>query len=312
MTGLDRDTYRGLYDSLESYEDIRRIHDEHGFDEDLLLVIYTHRVSRDASKRYYPVLHQAPRLLSDWKRGKSYLQIAQELRFPPVLIAQMIEKQKATPRKTFWDGFRHPEAIADARMRREVLEVLEADWVYSPRGGELQRARGVKGEERLAAWLKRHNLTYRTEKDLRGKFAKTPDALLDHPIWVGGQKIHWIESKANFGDDVELRRNLRKQLEPYVGMFGPGAVVYWYGFVSGAQSPDGILLWDGDMIEGFAPEPPPEGGEAPAKVSPPTRPAHHAPASAPPAERRERPARSEEPPAPVKPKRRPVDRSAYF
>jgi len=118
---------------------------------------------------------------------------------------------------------------------------------------ERQRERGRKGEARLYDWLQRHGIKYRTEVDLRGKYAKTPDALLDHPIVFFGQKLQWIESKANFGDDVELRRNLRKQLAPYTELFGEGAVVYWYGYVDGAESPDGILLWDGPTIESITP-----------------------------------------------------------
>jgi len=108
-------------------------------------------------------------------------------------------------------------------------------------------------------WLDRHGIGFRTEKDLRGKYQKTPDALLDEPIVIYGQKLTWIESKANFGDDVELRKNLRRQLGPYTEIFGEGAVVYWYGFVDGAESPPGILLWDAEMFESMNPfikEPP--------------------------------------------------------
>ncbi|HEV2428246.1 MAG TPA: TPD domain-containing protein, partial [Thermoplasmata archaeon] len=68
-----------------------------------------------------------------------------------------------------------------------------------------------------------------------------------------GQKIAWIESKANFGDDVELKKNLRRQLGPYTELFGEGAVVYWYGYVDNADSPPGILLWDGPTIESITP-----------------------------------------------------------
>ncbi|MGI0067559.1 MAG: TPD domain-containing protein, partial [Thermoplasmata archaeon] len=136
---------------------------------------------------------------------------------------------------------------------------------YSPRGMDIQRARGLKGEERMQRWLEKHGIGYRTEKDLRGKYAKTPDALLDDPIYFFGQKITWIESKANFGDDVELRKNLKRQLGPYTEIFGEGAVVYWYGYVEDAESPPGILLWDADTIEGLTPTVTPHPEEAPAE-----------------------------------------------
>ncbi|MEM0129250.1 MAG: TPD domain-containing protein [Thermoplasmata archaeon] len=261
---MDAATYRRLYDALATVEDVHRIaHEEHR-DEELLMVIHTHRVTRDATRRFYPVQRQVPRLAGQWRRGRSILDIAREWRFPPVLMGQMMLKELGIPRKKVWQVFLHPEAAPDARLRREVEDLLAADPIYSPQGMEVQRERGRRGEERLARWLERHGIGYRTEKDLRGKYAKTPDALLDDPIYFFGQKITWIESKANFGDEVELRKNLKRQLGPYTEIFGEGAVVYWYGHIEDAASPPGILLWDAETIEGLTPSvrPHPEGTPA--------------------------------------------------
>ncbi|HZY70709.1 MAG TPA: TPD domain-containing protein [Thermoplasmata archaeon] len=256
---MDRETYRRLSDALVNYADIQRIAEAEGRDPELLFVIYTHRVSRDATRRFYVVKRQVPRLAGQWRHGKSMLDIAREWKFPPVLMGQMLLQELKIPRKKVWGTFLNPESAPDARLRREVVHLLEHDQVYSPQGMELQRERGRRGEERLYGWLEQHGIAYRTEKDLRGKYTKTPDALLDHPIIFYGQKLKWIESKANFGDDVELRKNLRRQLGPYTELFGEGAVVYWYGYVDGADSPPGILLWDGPTIESITPtvQPPP-------------------------------------------------------
>ena len=40
-----------------------------------------------------------------------------------------------------------------------------------------------------------------------------------------------VESKATFGDPYEIRRHIKKQLQPYSDLFGDGAVVYWFGHV---------------------------------------------------------------------------------
>jgi hypothetical protein len=265
---MDRATYRRLYDTLATHTDVARVAREEGFEEELLFVIYTHRVTRDATRRFYVVKRQMGRLVQSWRHGRTILDIAMEWNFPPVLMGQMMLGELKIPRKKVWGTFLHPETAPDDRLRKEVQAVLAADPIYSPQGMEAQRDRGRRGEERLYDWLQRHGLAYRTEKDLRGKYSKTPDALLDHPIVFHGQKLHWIESKANFGDDVELRRNLRKQLAPYTELFGEGAVVYWYGFVDGAESPPGILLWDGPTIEGITPAAAPH--PAPAHVASPS------------------------------------------
>jgi hypothetical protein len=276
---MDRATYQRLYDSLVTYEDVHRIaHAEH-FDEELLFVIHTHRVTRDATRRFYVVKRQLPRLVHQWRKGRPMLEIAKEWKFPPVLLGQQMLGELGIPRKKVWGTFLHPETAPDVRLRREVEELLAADMIYSPHGMELQRDRGRRGEDRLQHWLEKHGIGYRTEKDLRGKYAKTPDALLDEPIVFYGQRLKWIESKANFGDDVELRKNLRRQLAPYTELFGEGAVVYWYGYVDGATSPDGILLWDGDTFESITPivPPRPEGSHAGSHSRDPVRRPHPAP-----------------------------------
>lgn len=293
---MDRATYQRLYDALATYEDVHRIaHDEHR-DEDLLFVIHTHRVTRDATRRFYVVKRQMPRLAGQWKRGRSMLDIAREWRFPPVLLGQQMLLELGIPRKKVWGMFLDPATAPDARLKKEVEALLANDMIYSPRGMELQRDRGRRGEERLARWLDTHGIGHRTEKDLRGKFTKTPDALLDEPIILVGQKIGWIESKANFGDDVEMRKNLKRQLGPYTQLFGEGVVVYWYGYVEGAESPPGVLLYDGDSFEQLTPVVPPRTAGAsaahhsrdparrPHPVAPPSGPgsAHDGSAAAPP------------------------------
>ncbi len=261
---MDRATYQRLLDRLATYDDVQRVAREEHLDEELLFVIHTHRVTRDATRRFYVVKRQIARLAGQWKRGRPMLDIAHEWNFPPVLLGQQMLGELGIPRKKVWGTFLHPESAPDARVRREVEQLLAADMIYSPRGMELQRERGRKGEERLQRWLDKHGIGFRTENDLRGKYAKTPDALLDEPIIFYGQKLRWIESKANFGDDVELRKNLKRQLGPYTQLFGEGAVVYWYGYVDGAESPDGILLWDGTTFEGITPIVPPRTEGSPA------------------------------------------------
>lgn len=254
---MDRATYQRLYEALVTYSDVHRIAHEEHFSEELLFVIHTHRVTRDATRRFYVVKRQLPRLVGQWKHGRSMLDIAREWKFPPVLLGQQMLSELGIPRKRVWQTFLNPQSAPEPRLRTEIERLLAEDMIYSPRGMELQRERGQRGEGRLQRWLERHGIGYRTEKDLRGKFAKTPDALLDSPIIFCGQKLAWIESKANFGDDVEMRKNLKRQLAPYTEIFGEGAVVYWYGYVEGAESPPGILLWDGDTFEGITPIVPP-------------------------------------------------------
>src|SRR3989449_4208228 len=165
-----------------------------------------------------------------WREGTPLVEIARRHKFPPTLAALMILEQQKIPRKQFWRYITDPTKVGDPRLRTELAEVARADIIYSPEGSAKQYERGRWGEAKLEKWLDGRGIEYRTEKDLRKQYDKTPDTLLRTPIEWDGSKKFWIESKATFGDPVEIRRHIKKQLDPYLNMFGDGLVVYWFGY----------------------------------------------------------------------------------
>ena len=54
------------------------------------------------------------------------------------------------------------------------------------------------------------------------------------PILVDGRVVHWVDSKAMFGDATAWKY-ARQQVEEYVACFGPGMVVFWKGCQSDLQ-----------------------------------------------------------------------------
>ena len=143
----------------------------------------------------------------------------------------MILDQRRISKKQFWKYVSDPTQVSDPRLRKELQQVAKEDIVYSPNGVEMQYARGIH---------------YRTEKQLKAEYEKTPDVLLHRPIDWNGSKNYWIESKAIVGDPVEIRRHVRKQLGPYSEIFGDGIVVYWFGFVEDVdiEVPNGVNMVD--------------------------------------------------------------------
>ncbi|MCK4266177.1 MAG: TPD domain-containing protein [Thermoplasmata archaeon] len=223
--------YKELASKLNYPSDIGMLARDGSIGRELLLIIYTQRVVRDATRRYYQIKNRADKLLWQWKNGTTLVQIARKERFPPVLLSLIVLREYGLSRKEFWSYVRGQSTPRERRLRRDISEVVTEDIIYSPAGMEVQYQRGKKGEARLCEWLDRNRIGYRTEDEIKGEYAKTPDALLDEPTNIDGQKIYWIESKANFGNALEVRRNMKKQLIPYTQLFGPGIVVYWFGFV---------------------------------------------------------------------------------
>ena len=243
--------YLDLYNKLATQEDIDFLGENAGYDKELLLVIYTQRVVRETTKRFYRVKDQAKQMAWSWQSGASFVEIARRFAFPPILAALMILEQRKVSRKQFWKYLADLSAVPDDRLRQELAAACHADIVYSPDGTARQYARGRWGEAKLHAWLKARALEFRTEKDLRREYDKTPDILLHRPIDVNGSKAYWIESKATFGDLHEVRRHVKKQLAPYANLFGDGIVVYWFGFVDNVELPvpEGVAVVDANWFE---------------------------------------------------------------
>ena len=115
---MKKSEYRRLYDALNKHEDIAHVAKKTGLDEELLLVLYTQKTVRMATKRFYKVKHRVPILLKKWNSGRSFLSLSRELGFPPILTAYLILQESKVSRRRFWEYVRDPDSVKDNRLKR--------------------------------------------------------------------------------------------------------------------------------------------------------------------------------------------------
>ncbi|MGA1848845.1 MAG: C15orf41 family protein [Thermoplasmatota archaeon] len=247
---IDETEYREIYSKLTTYSDIERLwRKDRKRSKEFYLVIYTQRTIREVTARFQKIKSRAPHLIRQWKSGKSLLQISKELEFAPVMTAFIIITGQEYGRNSFRKMINDPRSIEDKRLRMEIIEVRDNDPIYSPEGNLVQRNRGLKGEERMKKWLDHRGIKYRREEDLRAEGGKTPDFLLEKPIYFRGEEINWIESKASFGDLKEVKKNIKKQLSHYKELFGPGMVIYWFGLIDNLPVDEGIVIETEEVLK---------------------------------------------------------------
>ena len=113
-----------------------------------------------------------------------------------------------------------------------------------------------KFEHTIEEFLSETHIKFQTEADIRKNqiYKVTPDILFDQPVILNidgkNHPIRWLDAK-NFvflGEYVpSLYKKIVQQAKKYNDVFGPGAFIFRYGFVSGVQI-DGTYLLDGTQL----------------------------------------------------------------
>ncbi len=146
---------------------------------------------------------------------------------------------------------RDPESILsiDPILSHNLFYCLHNDLLTSPLTDQFRHQIGVEKEDYMHNRLREMNVLFHSEAQMRAAgYPKTPDALLAYPVEINGHIVNWIESKALFSDGPTHQTYLREQYWPYYNRFGPGLVIYWFGFLEEINSErdkeKGILVMD--------------------------------------------------------------------
>jgi hypothetical protein len=212
---MDIRTYQQIYKELNSPEHIHEI--------SLEFSLYTSTVSNIHSR----MVRKAPALVRSWKKGATILDIADKHDFPPVLTASIILKEMGFKSKSI---IKNPDILHNKRLKNELNQAIDTDSCFSPKAHVLQSNHGKLGEELIHKWLTGEDLDFLT---------------------VNVNKVRWIESKAVFADEKEHNRYHKKQFQFYEDLYGPGMVVYWYGFLE-TITPGNYLITDYTFFENIS------------------------------------------------------------
>lgn len=222
---------------LKTIRDIKKLPYPRG----MLHCILQQKKVESVKRKYHTFADRIPEIVDYWNRQREF---PRWLTLPPVMKIRLLMKGMGFSAKAINKALREPE-LEDERLVKYITEAVLRDYVYSPIAARLQRARGKLGEKALAHELEKAGIEFKTEKDLKGKFSKTPDFYFEEPVEFLGMELKWIESKALFGDPRSHDLYWKKQYSKYYEMFGEGLVVYWLGCVDGFDVSDGSEFRNG-------------------------------------------------------------------
>lgn len=212
-----------------------------------LLAVYLQAYTRQMARTAYLARQHGARLVARFDAGESLLDVAEWLNLAPCMVARrVLELKLGASRQRVTRLLREPALIEDERLREEVVLCVDSDEHAGPRTDRLRTVMGLEYEFRLIDMVKNLGLQFETENDLRARGChKTPDVLLRVPVAFAGSVVRWIDSKAKFGDEYFMNKDYTDSVSSYVGRFGPGMVLYWFGFVEDCDTP---MLKDAGVV----------------------------------------------------------------
>lgn len=180
------------------------------------------------------------------------MDIADWIDLSPVLVVRrVLELKLKIHRKKITCFLRDTSKIEDERLRMDVQTCIASDDYSGPGVDRINNAIGLEYELLLIEELRNIRVEFETEHELRSRGChKTPDVLLRVPVAFCGKVVRWVDSKAKFGDESTMNKDYMASVSSYVGRFGPGMVVYWFGIIEDCPSTmvkdSGVLV-----VEGF-------------------------------------------------------------
>ncbi|KAK3608617.1 hypothetical protein CHS0354_042615 [Potamilus streckersoni] len=207
---------------------------------------------QDTMENYYK------RFMNGIETGEKQIliRLSEEIELSPALLARIIMERHLAHTK--YDGENPPKGVVTQLMKEpslieepdiavEIHLSILSDDHYGPLCDSIKHSFGHEYEFKLKRTLDKFGLSYIGEEQMRAKgYDKTPDIKLEVPIAVDGHVINWIESKASFGDEYSHKMYLKDQFWSYWNRFGPGMVIYWFGFIEelDVNRDKGIILHD--------------------------------------------------------------------
>lgn len=190
----------------------------------------------------------------DYEEGY-IVRLAKKKQFSPAQFAKIIleeyhkelEGEESVSKDKISKLIKNTALIQDQKLATEIWLATVKDNNYGPSSECIKCAIGNDYENQAKRSLERLGIAYQDEHDLRAKgYDKTPDIKLDIPFAYNGYVINWIESKALFGDEDHHADYLKDQLWSYWNRYGPGMVIYWFGFIDDIDSnrDKGIIVCD--------------------------------------------------------------------
>ncbi|MCH2421054.1 MAG: hypothetical protein MK215_03805, partial [Candidatus Poseidoniia archaeon] len=153
---MDLDSYYQLIEELGNYpgygvhSGVDKVCKKLGQPYDTTRAIRSQYLQRKSIKNHYRIKDKAGIYYNEWKNGKSIAEIALDVDFPPVLLANFLMLKMRFSKKKTKEIIKNTNLVKkNKRLKDELDEILGRDELYTLRSHDKQSAEGNRREDRI-------------------------------------------------------------------------------------------------------------------------------------------------------------------
>lgn len=164
--------------------------------------------------------------------GTSILALSEQYKHPPVDLLRLVFIQKGY--KAVTSIINGSQLLPSTRDNHE-LSIAKQNDMFFDEAAVLQSALDYEAE--IERQFIQHKVKYKTQEVLTteqskryGAAVSTPDFAFLEPVYFNGHRIYWLDVKNYYYVPGFLSSKLQQQGEKYDQLWGPGALLFRYGY----------------------------------------------------------------------------------
>ncbi|MDG2287926.1 MAG: hypothetical protein P8L43_04110, partial [Candidatus Marinimicrobia bacterium] len=144
----------GNYPGYGVHNGVDKVSEKLGQPYDATRAIRSQYLQRKSIRNHYKVKDKASLYHKQWKEGKTIGELALEIDFPPILLANFLMLKMRFSKKKTKEIMKNTNLVKNnKRLKEELDEVIGRDELYTPRSHDKQSAEGNRKEDSIAKWL---------------------------------------------------------------------------------------------------------------------------------------------------------------
>lgn len=177
-------------------------------------------------------------LYSQFKSGKSIMELSQKYDFPPMAIVRQFLMEKYN-KKEVKSLLKDPSKINNDRLRNDIKYIQDNNMdIFVTLDQSTVQEHAETFELDLGDFLRSNGVRFKTQDELsqeqideHGKPINTPDFLIESDLTINGEEVNWIDAKNFYGADAwMIKRSIHKQTKKYIDRWGKGVIWFSLGF----------------------------------------------------------------------------------